>query len=117
MGVPLRVLEDLTAFNDALFHRFRFKTLALFATTRETERATAFVKTEFPFIDELSGPEILAVTLEEPRGGYWRYLRGSGERPAPDSIHALLDEANRSASTKKSLMPRVVFPFHIMLIE
>jgi len=105
MGVPYRVLEDLAAFDAAISERFNFKTIVLFCTDRSAQFSSRFVQREFAFIDKLTGPEILAVTLEEPKGGYWRYLHEDVTADDPDhrSVHTLLTELNRRVTTKEDI--------------
>src|SRR6266566_2401486 len=97
MAVPYRVLEDLAAFDVAISERFRFRTIAVLCTDEASEVSSRFVRNEFALIDELTGPEILAVSLEEPRGGYWQYLNQGAESSEhdPHSVHEVLAELNR----------------------
>jgi hypothetical protein len=97
-----RVLYDLTAFDAAISHRFSFRTIAVFCAPRYS-RVSKFVRHDFAFIDESTGPEILAVTLEEPKGGYWRYLQQSSEDRDPDSVHMFLTELNDRVRSKKDI--------------
>jgi hypothetical protein len=101
--VTFRVLEDLTAFNDAISDRFDFRTIALFCTPHRTA-ASAFVRREFYFIDKITGSQILAITLEEPHGGYWRYLQQLAirEDDDPESVHGLI--AKRAIRSKEDLL-------------
>jgi hypothetical protein len=106
-ALTFRVLEDLAAFNDAISDRFHFRTIALFCTPHHTA-ASAFVRREFDLIDNITGSQILAVTLEEPHGGYWRYLqqlviRGDDD---PESVHRLF--AKRAIRSKEDLLAGTV---------
>ncbi len=105
-ALTYRVLEDLAAFNEAISERFEFRTIALFCTQRGTF-SSKFVREEFNFIDESTGPQILAVTLDEPEGGYWRYLQeGAREEHDRHSVHTMLaklGDRNRAVYSKQDL--------------
>jgi hypothetical protein len=100
MGVPYRVLEDLVAFNAAISDRFDFRTIALFCTDQTAESTVRFLRQSFDVVDALTGSEILAVTLEEPQGGYWKYLHERESTTEANSVHVLLSEMNRQVVSK-----------------
>src|SRR6266540_2687463 len=93
MVAPYRVLEDLALFDVAISDRFEFRTVALFFADCD-HQATRFVRAEFNILDELTGSDILLVSLAEPKGGYWRFLHERPERDTRDlgSIHTTIAE-------------------------
>src|SRR5262249_5685787 len=67
----------------AISDRFEFRTVVVFFADRDHE-ATNFARAKFDVLDDLTGSDILVVSLAEPRGGYWQYLKERAEREHRD---------------------------------